>query len=77
MVFRLVGRTRRRGPIARLIDRERRSTHGSITVSVEIIAKPRRSAVSVLVPKSHDVVADEDVADQALRLLSTADNRTE
>jgi hypothetical protein len=46
---------------------------------VHALQRGRRDfhAVSGLVPTSYDVVADVEVADQALRLLSTADNRTE
>jgi hypothetical protein len=46
---------------------------------VHALQRGRRDfhAVSGLVPKSYDVVADVDVADQALQLLSSADNRKE
>ena len=46
---------------------------------VHALQRGRRDfrAVSGLVPESYDVVADVDVADQALRLLSNPDNRKE
>ena len=46
---------------------------------VHALQRGRRDfpAVSSLVPKSYDVVADVEVADQALRLLSTANNQKE
>jgi hypothetical protein len=46
---------------------------------VHALQRGRRDfhAVSGLVPQSYDVVADVEVAEQALRLLATADNRTE
>jgi hypothetical protein len=46
---------------------------------VHALQRGRRDfrAVSGLVPKSYDIVTDVDVADQALQLLSTADNRQE
>jgi hypothetical protein len=46
---------------------------------VHALQRGRRDfhAVSGLAPKSYDVVADVDVADQALQLLSSADNQKE
>lgn len=46
---------------------------------VHALQRGRRDfhAVSSLVPRSYDLVADVEVADQALRLLSTADNPKE
>ena len=53
---------------------------GALTgLLVHALQRGRRDfhAVSGLIPKSYDIVADVDVADQALQLLSTSGNRKE
>lgn len=53
---------------------------GALTgLLVHALQRGRRDfhAVSGLVPQSYDVVADVEVADQALQLLSSPDNRKE